>query len=80
MTPYTGIPTRVKHKQRKAANGFFHLNGKNCIVSCFLVRALAKSEKVLKSTAGFVDIIIIKEIIESHENEKKNTHTKRKPI
>ena len=23
MALYTGIPTRVRHKQRKAANGFF---------------------------------------------------------
>ena len=68
----------ISYDQSQASNGFFHLSGKNCIVSCFLVRALAKSEKVLKSSAGFIDIIINKEIYrESRKREKKNTHTKK---
>ena len=53
------------------------LSGKNCIVSCFLVRTLAKSEKVLKSSAGFIDIRINQEIYrEPRKREKKHTHTK----
>ena len=45
------------------------------------MRALAKSEKVLKSSAGFVAIIINQGIYrESRERKKTHTHTRRKPI
>ena len=66
----------ISYDQSQASNGFVHLSGKNCIVSCFLVRTLAKSEKVLKSSAGFIDIRINQEIYrEPRKREKKNTHT-----
>ena len=66
----------ISYDQSQASNGFFHLSGKNCIVSCFLVRTLAKSEKVLKSSAGFIDIRINQEIYrEPRKREKKHTHT-----
>ena len=66
----------ISYDQSQASNGFFHLSGKNCIVSCFLVRTLAKSEKVLKSSAGFIVYRINQEIYrEPRKREKKNTHT-----
>ena len=65
----------ISYDQSQVSNGFFHLSGKNCIVSCFLVRALAKSEEVLKSSAGFTDIRINQEIYREPRKREKKTHT-----